>query len=70
MNNLSSYCRLVDAKIRASDKDFPVKVNNLFKFQAQDSDLEYLFRRFEIRIAHYPYMYEELNTPPYVIEIF
>ena len=24
MNNLSSYCRLVDAKIRASDKDLPV----------------------------------------------
>ena len=26
MNNLSSYCRLVDAKIRASDKDLPVVV--------------------------------------------
>ena len=25
MNNLSSYCGLVDAKIRASDKDLPVK---------------------------------------------
>ena len=24
MNNLSSYCVLVDAKIRASDKDLPV----------------------------------------------
>jgi hypothetical protein len=24
MNNLSSYCRLTDAKIRASDKDLPV----------------------------------------------
>ena len=24
MNNLSSYCGLVDAKIRASDKDWPV----------------------------------------------
>ena len=24
MNNLSSYCGLVDAKIRASDKDLPV----------------------------------------------
>ena len=24
MNNLSSYCELVDAKIRASDKDLPV----------------------------------------------
>ena len=25
MNNLSSYCGLVDAKIRASDKDLSVK---------------------------------------------
>jgi hypothetical protein len=24
MNNLSSYCELVDAKIRASDKDLPI----------------------------------------------
>jgi len=24
MNNLTSYCGLVDAKIRASDKDLPV----------------------------------------------
>ena len=29
MNNLSSYCGLVDAKIRASDKDLPV---NKLKF--------------------------------------
>jgi hypothetical protein len=26
MNNLSSYCGLVDAKIRASDKDLPVQI--------------------------------------------
>ena len=26
INNLSSYCGLVDAKIRASDKDLPVQV--------------------------------------------
>ena len=25
MSNLSSYCGLVDAKIRASDKDLPVQ---------------------------------------------
>ena len=25
MNNLLSYCELIDAKIRASDKDLPVK---------------------------------------------
>ena len=28
MNNLSSYCGLVDAKIRASDKDLPVPCKN------------------------------------------
>ena len=28
MNNLSSYCGLVGAKIRASDKDLPVKIQN------------------------------------------
>jgi hypothetical protein len=27
MNNLLSYCGLVDAKIRASDKDLPVVVH-------------------------------------------
>ena len=26
MNNLSSYCGLVDAKIRASDKDLPALI--------------------------------------------
>ena len=29
MNNLTSYCGLVDAKIRASDKDLPVNSNHL-----------------------------------------
>ena len=31
MNNLLSYCRLVDAKIRASDKDLPVLVCNVIE---------------------------------------
>ena len=30
MNNLSSYCGLVDAKIKASDKDLPVLDQHLF----------------------------------------
>ena len=30
MNNLLSYCELVDAKIRASDKDLPVTMLNLW----------------------------------------
>ena len=29
MNNLLSYCGLIDAKIRASDKDLPVRESNL-----------------------------------------
>ena len=29
MNNLSSYCGLVDAKIRAFDKDLPVHFDTL-----------------------------------------
>ena len=28
MNNLSSYCGLVDTKIRASDKDLPVSLTD------------------------------------------
>ena len=27
LNNLSSYCGLVDARIRVSDKDLPVQMN-------------------------------------------
>ena len=29
MNNLLSYCGLIDAKIRASDKDLPVPMANI-----------------------------------------
>ena len=32
MNNLSSYCGLVDAKIRASDKELPVRTNQYAGF--------------------------------------
>ena len=32
MNNLSSYCGLVDAKIRASDKDLPVRLFKRFVY--------------------------------------
>ena len=34
MNNLSSYCGLVDAKIRASDKDLPVSLQLLMHIMA------------------------------------
>ena len=33
LNNLSSYCGLVDAKIRASDKDLPVLVEVYLKIK-------------------------------------
>ena len=36
MNNLSSHCELVDAKIRASDKDLSVIVAGMY---ASDKDL-------------------------------
>ena len=32
MNNLSSYCGLVDAKIRASDKDLPVSQKEITSY--------------------------------------
>jgi hypothetical protein len=38
MNNLSSYCGLVNAKIRSSDKDLPVK--NAFVFILSQKTLE------------------------------
>ena len=41
MNNILSYCGLVDTRISASEKDLAITVNNKFKFQAQDSILEY-----------------------------
>ena len=33
MSNLSSYCGLVDARIRASEKDLPVIIQGRFKEQ-------------------------------------
>ena len=33
MNNLLSYCRLVDARISASEKDLPVRGSDLFKYE-------------------------------------
>ena len=42
MNNLSSYCGLVDAKIRASDKDLPV-TNKLEQLEFELEKLENIF---------------------------
>ena len=41
MNNLSSYCGLVDVKIRASDKDLPV--TNVKKFVAFSEYLNFMY---------------------------
>ena len=38
MNNLSSYCGLVDAKIRASDKDLPVQETTVNRFLKKKSE--------------------------------
>ena len=41
MNNLLSYCGLVDAKIKASDKDLPVLIlTGTYSFKGQVPDLE------------------------------
>ena len=39
MSNLLSYCGLIDAKIRASDKDLPVYPNTFRKIQDQSRSL-------------------------------
>ena len=41
MKNLLSYCGLVDAKIRASDKDLPVLEILLLPYLKKGSKLEY-----------------------------
>ena len=60
MNNLMSYCGLVDAKIRASDKDLPVKavtsiveiawaVHHYFMLVEVDILIRYVLNIYEIR---------------------
>ena len=51
MNNLSSYCGLVDARIRASDKDLPVTCVLLRR--------EHMYEQFEI-----PYLLTVLLSIP------
>jgi hypothetical protein len=45
MNNLLSNCGLVDAKIRASDKDLPilVKTNLFVRFLVESSAFQFVF---------------------------
>ena len=44
MNNLSSYCGLVDAKIRASDKDLPVLLGDNFEIELNKTKKNHIFR--------------------------
>ena len=57
MNNLMSYCGLVDAKIRASDKDLPLiccsdsylsGIVQLHKIHCVEKTLLYMFCLFKI----------------------
>jgi hypothetical protein len=41
MNNLLSYCGLVDAKIRASDKDLPVQSTSYNRALVPDTGFLY-----------------------------
>ena len=51
MNNLSSYCELVDTKIRASDKDLPVQPQILLTVGKSS---ESRFRLVNIESEKYP----------------
>jgi hypothetical protein len=44
MNNLLSYCGLVDAKIRASDIDLPVRHARVFIIDNEKCYLNHLYR--------------------------
>ena len=48
MNNLFTYCGLVDAKIRASDKDLPVILNNYRNLQ--DLSVRYIYAQLLVEI--------------------
>ena len=50
MNNLSPYCGLVDAKIRASDKDLPVTIKI---FKKGLPFCQHLFIRFNRHVITY-----------------
>ena len=59
MNNLSSYCGLVDAKIRASDKDLPVCTKTMYDFFLHKTEstnlkgLELIFAYFQSCFHHH-----------------
>jgi hypothetical protein len=58
MNNLSSYCGLVDAKIRASDKDLPV-LNFFFAGvvgymeELREEKIQQMMRSIQVRISSF-----------------
>ena len=62
MNNLLSYCGLVDAKIRASDKDLPVL---LTKSEAKtpefDANTEPVLRTLQVNLFQKPLFLGQLT---------
>ena len=65
MNNLLSYCGLIDAKIRASDKDLSVLCGNFQCHSEQTCKSEYLF---EINSVRYLYIYSQENTKKKILQ--
>ena len=41
MNNLLSYCGLVDSRMRASEKDLPVQDHNSFYYTSLEQGVEF-----------------------------
>ena len=55
MTNPLSYCGLVDAKIRASDKDLPVECASTFPFNISFLDIGFFFHT--IVFQYLPYFF-------------
>ena len=65
MNNLLSYCGLVDAKIRASDKDLPVQNQEMRGLLRQNNLNESLLEEVQkLRMEN-----AELKSTPFVAKI-
>ena len=71
MNNLFSYCGLVDARISASEKDLPVKrriavLINSFYFRCNHKESEKHFHSSEVLHFH---LYESHGVGDFVCDI-
>ena len=63
MNNLSSYCGLVDAKIKASDKDLPVTKSQIAQWDQKNSEVAFTFFLFCVIVKDYRRTIIEYLTP-------